>query len=386
VARTIFHLDLDAFFCCVEELRNPALKGKPFAVAGAADSRGVVSSASYPARKFGVRNAMPTSQALRICPRLIVVPHSHGIYGEYSHKVMTVLRDYADALQQISVDEAFVDMSGFNDDPVVLADEIRARIQREIGLPASIGIASNKLVAKMASGAAKPNGVKRILPGDEAAFFAPMPVGELWGIGKQSVPRLEALGIKTIGDLQRADPARLKRLYPNGADDVVRRALGIDTSSVHSERDVKSISEETTFSRDTNDPALLRKVLLAQSDAVAARVRAAAVYARTVQIKLRWQDFTTVTRQTTLREPTQLGDEIFKAAELLWKATWQRGQLVRLIGVGVSGLGEPAQQSLFADDARDDKLKLAQTLDQLKAQYGKDVIKRASLKRKPKSP
>jgi DNA polymerase IV len=380
--RTIFHLDLDAFFCCVEELRNPALKGRAFAVAGAADSRGVVSSASYPARKFGVRNAMPTSQAQRLCPGLIIVPHSHGVYGEYSTRVMTILRDYADVLQQISVDEAFIDMSGFSDDPVALAHEIKARILNEIGLPASIGIATNKLVAKMASGAAKPNGVKRILPGDEAAFFAPMPVGELWGVGKQSAPRLEAIGIKTIGDLQRVDPARLRRLYPNGAEDVIRRAHGIDESSVHADRDVKSISEETTFVRDTSDPAMLRKVLLAQSDAVAARVRRAGVFARTVQLKLRWQDFTTVTRQTTLREPTQLGDDIFKAAELLWKATWKRGELVRLIGVGVSGLGEPSQQSLFEDDAREDKLKLAKTLDQLKSQYGKDVIKRASLQRK----
>jgi DNA polymerase-4 len=295
---------------------------------------------------------------------------------------MTVLRDYANIIQQISVDEAFLDMSGFSDDPNALAHEIKARIQSEIGLPASIGIATSKLVAKMASGAAKPNGIKRILPGDEAEFFAPMPVGELWGIGKATVPRLEDIGIKTIGQLQQADPARLRRLFPNGADDVILRAHGIDETSVHADHEAKSISEETTFSKDSNDPAFLRKVLLAQSDAVAARVRRAGVHARTVQLKLRWRDFTTVTRQTTLREPTQLGDDIFKAAELLFRATWKRGDLVRLIGVGVSGFGESAQQGLFDESGRDEKLRLANTLDQLKRQYGKDVIKRASLQRK----
>ncbi len=384
-ARAIFHLDLDAFFCAVEELRHPSLRGKAFAVAGRPDQRGVVSSASYPARKFGVRNAMPTAQALRLCPRLIVVPHSHGVYGEYSQRVMTLLREYGDELQQLSVDEAFMDLTGFSADARSLALEIQARIQVEIGLPSSIGVAQNKLVAKMASGAAKPNGIRVIAPGTEAAFFAPMPVGELWGIGKATVPRLEALGIKSIGDLQRAEPAQLRRVFHDHADVAIARARGIDLSAVDPERDAKSISEETTFSRDVRDADVLQKTLLALSDRVAARLRKHDVHARTVHLKLRWQDFTTVTRQSTLSTPTQLGDDVFGEAEQLFRVTWKRGELVRLLGVGVSGLSAGAQFGLFDEAVREEKLQLARTLDQLKAQYGSDVIKRASLTRKKKS-
>jgi DNA polymerase IV len=383
-ARTIFHLDLDAFFCAVEELRNPALKGKPFAVAGKPDQRGVVSSASYPARKFGVRNAMPTSQALRLCPRLILVQHSHGVYGEYSRRVMSVLHDYADNLQQISVDEAFLDVTGLSPDPRALALEVQARIHSEVGLPASIGVAVNKLVAKMASGAAKPNGVKVIAPGEEAAFFAPMPVGELWGIGKATVPRLEALGFRTIGQLQLAEPAALRRVFQNHAESVIARARGIDDSPVRADHDAKSISEEITYARDVRDPEVLRKTLLSLSDQVAARLRKNDVHARTVHLKLRWQDFTTVTRQTTLAQPTQLGDEIFHAVEHLWRATWRKGDLVRLLGVGVTGLSDGLQIGLFEEAEREDRLKLARTIDQLRAQYGNDVVKRASLTRRTK--
>ncbi len=385
VTRAIFHVDLDAFFCCVEELRNPALKGKAFVVAGAADARGVVSSASYPARKYGVRNAMPTSQAVRLCPGLIIVPHSHGVYGEYSARVMRRLRDYCEAMQQLSVDEAFLDMSGFPGDPAQVAAEIKARVMREVGLPASIGVAGSRLVAKMASGAAKPNGVKVVAAGEEAAFLAPMHVGELWGVGKVSATKLEALGFKTIGDLQRASPDQLKKLYPNGAQELIDRAHGRDESTVHAWREVKSISEEHTFSRDVRDAAVLRKMLLSLSDQVAARVRRSGQFARTVHLKLRWSDFTTVTRQLSLAQPTQIGDEIFSASERLWKATWQHGEAVRLIGVGVSGLTEAAQASLFDEDARTDKLNLARALDQLRAQYGKDIVRRASLTRRPKA-
>ena len=391
-SRTIFHLDLDAFFCAVEELRDPSLRGKPFMVGGRAHERGVVSSASYPARKFGIHNAMPTSQALRLCPQLIVVPHSRGLYSEYSQRVMTLLRDYGEQLQQISVDEAFMDVTGLADDAQTLALEIQLRIRNEIHLPASIGVATSKLVAKMASGQAKPNGVLVIAPGKEAEFMSPMHVGELWGIGKATAARLEQLGINTIGDLQRATPAFLKRVFPNSASEVIARAKGIDDSPVDTEREAKSISEEQTFSRDTTDTALLRKVLLQMSDDVAARLRQTNLQARTVHLKLRWYDFYTITRQTTLPTPTQLGEEIFAAAEPLWMTAWlergsgnaankgrSRGDPIRLIGVGVSGFDEDGQIGLFDNDAREDKLKLARTLDDLRQQYGKQVVRRASL-------
>jgi DNA polymerase-4 len=391
--RIIFHLDLDAFFCAVEELRNPALKGKPFIVGGKPNERGVVSSASYPARKFGIHNAMPTSQAMRLCPKLIVVPASHGVYGEYSRKVMALLREYGDQLQQISVDEAFMDVTGLTDKPRALALEIQSRIREQLQLPASIGVATSKLVAKMASGAAKPNGVKMIEPGEEAAFLAPMPAGELWGIGKATAARLEQINFHTIGDLQRATPDELRRVFQNHAESVIARAKGIDNSPVHAERDVKSISEERTFNRDVSDPEVLRKMLLALSDEVARRLRAAGLHAKTVHLKLRWHDFYTITRQTTLPEPTQLGEDIFAAVEPLWMRAWlergearwagrTRGDPIRLIGVGASGLGEGVQMAMFGAEDKEERLQLARTLDELRAQYGKGIVTRASLKKR----
>jgi DNA polymerase-4 len=379
--RTIFHLDLDAFYCAVEELFNPALKGKPFMVGGRADQRGVVASASYPARKFGVRSAMPTAQALRLCPKLIVVSGRHEAYGEYSRKVMDLLREYGEALQQISVDEAFLDLTGFSSDSKALALEIQQRIREELQLPASIGVATSKLVAKMASGQAKPNGVLVIEPGQEAEFLAPMAVGELWGVGKATVPRLEKMGIKTIGDLQRANPINLTRVFGNQAEQVIERARGIDRSPVEVDREAKSISEERTFARDISDREELRKVLLNLSDAVAARLRKHGLFAKTIHLKLRWHDFKTVTRQTTLSQPTQLGEEIFAAVEPLWLATWRKSERVRLLGVGGSTLREGTQLSLF-DDEQQQKISLAKTVDHLREQYGNKIVTRASLRRK----
>ncbi|NJM40828.1 MAG: DNA polymerase IV [Anaerolineae bacterium] len=378
--RTIFHLDLDAFYCAVEEIFTPTLKGKAFMVGGRADQRGVVSSASYPARKFGVRSAMPTSQALRLCPRLIVVPGRYEAYSDYSHKVMNLLREYGETLQQISVDEAFLDLTGFSSDPKSLALEIQKRIKDELQLPASIGVAASKLVAKMASGQAKPNGVLVIASGNEASFLAPMDVGELWGVGKATVPRLEMMGIKTIGDLQRANPVNLTRVFGNQAEQVIERARGIDRSPVEVDRETKSISEERTFARDISDREELRKMLLHLSDAVAARLRKHGYFAKTIHLKLRWHDFKTVTRQTTLGQPTQLGEAIFAAVQPLWLATWHTGERVRLLGVGASTLSEGLQLSIF-DDEQERKIALAKAVDQLREQYGGKIVTRASLRK-----
>jgi nucleotidyltransferase/DNA polymerase involved in DNA repair len=377
--RVILHVDLDAFFCAVEELRNPSLRGQPFAVAGKPDERGVVSSASYAARKFGVRNAMPTSQALRLCPKLIIVAGSHGIYGEYSRRVMTILRDYTDELQQISVDEAFLDVTPLNVDGRAIAEEIQRRIREEQCLPASIGVASNKLVAKIASGDAKPNGIKIVPPTTEAAYLAPMPVRELWGIGAVTAEHLQRIGIRTIGDLASSAPEHLRAVFGNHAASAVARAQGIDDSPVQADREIKSISEETTFVRDVASPDTLRNTLLALSDQVAARLRHNDLRARTVHLKLRWSDFSTITRQTTLAQSTQLENEIFGAVEKLWLGAWSRGQKVRLLGVGMSGFDDGAQMSLFEDQSRDKQLALSKTLDALREQYGRRVIQRARL-------
>ncbi len=364
-------------------LRNPALRGKPFVVGGRPDQRGVVSSASYPAREFGVHNAMPTSQAMRLCPNLIVVSGTRALYAEYSQRVMDLLREYGGALQQVSIDEAFLDVTGLAPSAAALAAEIQHRIRSEIGLPASIGVATSKLVAKMASGRAKPNSVLVVEPGREAAFLAPMPVGELWGIGKATAARLEQIGIATIGDLQQASPQALRSIFGAHTESVIERAKGVDDSPVQPEREVKSISEERTFARDVRDAATLRRTLLALSDEVAMRLRKHNLFARTVHLKLRWHDFHTITRQTTLAMPTQLGEEIFAAVVPLWRHAWSgrggRSDPIRLIGVGVSGLSTALQGSLFEDERREHKLALARTLDELQAQYGRPVVRRASL-------
>lgn len=385
--RTIFHVDLDAFFCAVEELHDPSLSGKPFVVGGAPQGRGVVCSASYPARAFGVRNAMPTAQALRLCPRLIIVPIHRGDYADYSHRVMAMLRDYCRAFEQISIDEAFLDVTGLREAPRRLALEVQSRIRTEFELPASIGVATSKLVAKIASGRAKPNGVLVVGEGEEAAFLAPMPVGELWGVGKATTARLNALGIQTIGQLAHCEPQRLHGVFGAHAEGAIHRAQGIDPSPVSADQDAKSISSERTFARDVAQRELLRAVLLEMSDEVAARLRADGLFARTVQLKLRWPDFTTLTRQDTLVTATQLGNEIFAAVESLWLSVWRPGLPVRLIGVGASEFSHaPEQLSMFDYKQREQRTALAHVTDQLRAKYGDKIIGRASLKRSRRRP
>lgn len=353
-------------------------------VGGKPNERGVVASASYAARKFGVRNAMPTAQAMRLCPGLIVVSHHRGDYSAFSRQVMSLLHEYGDAFQPISIDEAFLDLTELvkGITPLALAAEIQTRIRDEIHLPASIGVATSKLVAKMASGMAKPNGIKVIAPGDEAAFLAPMAVNELWGVGAATAARLSAIGIRTIGQIARAQPNQLRRIFGNQTDEVIAHANGIDDSPVQPDREIKSVSEERTFARDVSDPEILRKMLLALSDAVAMRLRANDLAARTVHLKLRWHDFNTITRQNTLPAPTQLGDEIFAAVEALWQSVWHKGDKVRLLGVGASGFEDNAQMSLFDDNKREQKRALANTLDELRKHYGDTIVRRASLGKK----
>jgi len=387
MARLIAHVDLDAFFCEVEALRQPTLRGKAYAVAGRPDQRGVVASASYPARAHGVRSAMPTAQALRLCPGLIVVPPSHGVYGTHSRQVMEVLRGYSSDFEQISVDEAFLDLSGFPEDPHALGLEIQRRIAESCQLPASLGLASCKLVAKMASGEAKPNGVLVVPAGGEAAFLAPMPVGALWGVGAATSARLKALGIETVGALANTDPAMLRGVFGNQASQAVARARGVDPSEVRGGRELKSVSEERTFTKDLADHHALHAVLVALSDEVARRLRDNHVYARTIHLKLRWSDFETITRQVTLSAPTHFGEDIRAAVDALFRVAWAPGRRVRLLGVGASGLSEGVQADLFSGQVNPSREALARTLDALQERYGRDAVGRATLrKRKPPAP
>jgi len=392
--RKILHLDLDAFFCSVEELLDPKLKGKPFAVGGNPQGRGVVSSCSYAARKFGVHSAMPMARALSLCPELIVIHHRHGLYGEYSNKVMDILRSYTPLFQQVSIDEAFLDVSDLPKPAGVIAREIQERVDREVHLPCSLGVATNKLVAKVANDFGKsqvksgqaPRQITIVPPGEEAAFLAPLDIQSLWGIGPKTSQKLHGQGIHTIGQLAALSGAELEAYFGNNAQEMHARALGIDPSPVHSEREVKSVSNEVTFTKDTTDSEVLRQTLRALADKVGYRLRQAGFAGSVVQIKLRYSNFETLTRQTALPQPTNLDDEIYAAAEKLFEANIIPTRAVRLIGIGISRLNPPYRQLSLWDDNQDEKEKLASAIDQLKEKYGQDVIKRASVMKNPKEP
>lgn len=378
--RTILHVDLDAFFCSVEELLNPALAGTAFAVGGAANQRGVISTASYAARKFGVRSALPTAQALRLCPHLNLLPGHHRLYGDYSRRVMALLSNETPFIEQISIDEAFLDMTG---DPRAggdLAAQLQARIRAETGLPSSFGVASNKLVAKIATNVGKPNGLVVVPPGQEAAFLAPLPMNMLWGVGPKTQARLAELGMKTIGDIATWPEADLIRRFGASGEALARHARGEDTRPVSNEHEAKSISQETTFATDVRDGEVLRRTVLEQAESVAASLRKAGLVARTVKIKVRWPPFETLTRQVTLEQPTDLEAEVFRAAWALFEKVWSAGRAVRLLGTGVAGLQTPAQQlSLFETSPTQKAEKVAETIDYIRAKYGWEAVKRAAL-------
>ena len=380
-ARSIIHLDLDAFFASVEELLDPAIAGLPIVVGGSPEGRGVVASASYAARAFGVRSAMPMSQALRLCPQAVVRPGRHRDYSAYSKRVMSILSEYTPLLEQVSIDEAFLDVSGterLHGPAEGLARHIQQRIQEKVHLPASLGVASNKLVAKVASTLSKPHGLLVIEPGQEAAFFAPLPIERLWGVGKVTAERLHRHGIVTIGQLGALPPPQMKALFGSAAEEMHRRALGIDDSAVHDEWHRKSVSQERTFARDVGDLQVVQRALLGMSEDVAAYLRRDGECARVVVLKLRYPDFKTITRRVTLSQPTDLVQTIHAEAVRLLQREWKKGMQVRLIGVGASGLVQARQLSLF--DPQSERLgKLSHTVDEIRGKYGKNAIRRASL-------
>ncbi|HEX2696300.1 MAG TPA: DNA polymerase IV, partial [Anaerolineales bacterium] len=328
MARTILHLDLDAFFCAVEEIHDPDLRGKAFAVGGKPDERGVVASCSYAARQFGVRSAMPMSRAVRLCPGLIIVGGRHHLYREVSKQVMARLHDLTPLVEQISIDEAFLDISDLRADAEQLARRLQAGIRDELHLPSSIGIASNKLVAKIATEVGKtlrlrertpsaqddkigpPFGLTIVPAGEEAAFLAPLPADMLWGVGPKTSARLTELGIHTMGDIARWPESELIRLFGENGRDLARHAKGQDDRPIVTERETKSISQEITFSKDVRDDRSLERTVREQSAEVARQLRKNQLAGTTIKLKLRWPNFTTLTRQTTLPHSTDQDDEI----------------------------------------------------------------------------
>ena len=383
--RTILHLDLDAFYCSVEEIQNPQLRGKPFAVGGKPDERGVVASCSYAARALGIRSAMPMSRAVQMCRQLIIVPGRHRLYGEYSEKVMEKLRNLTPLVEQISIDEAFLDISDIRDSATRIALDLQAAIKNELHLPSSIGIASNKLVAKIATEVGKKSSKKKneppfgftIVPaGDEAKFLAPLPADMLWGVGPKTSARLTELGIHTIGDIASWPETEMSRLFGENGRELWRHAQGIDNRPIVTEFETKSISQETTYNVDVRDEKTLEKTLREQSTEVAKQLRKNDLAGRTVKLKIRWSDFTTLSRQTTLPTSTDSDDEIFHTAVKLMKAVRKPNQAVRLIGVGVSGIGAPVRQLSLWDAGSEKSRKLQEVVDKLQEKYGSDVIHR----------
>lgn len=385
--RKILHIDLDAFFCACEELENPSLRGTVFAVGGQAESRGVISSCSYSARALGIHSAMPTSQALRICPTLRLIHSGMGRYRERSESVMDILRDVTPLMEQVSVDEAFLDVSDMSPSLEGLALTIQNEIREKTGLPCSLGGASNKLVAKVANTVGKkrvrtntyPCSINCIAPGHEAEFLAPLPVGRLWGIGKQSESKLRSLGITTIGYLALYPEDAMKRLFGKNAFEIHEHANGRDDSPVNPDPEqMKSVSQETTFAQDVDDENILRQTILHQAVQVGFRLRKKELRGNTVRIKLRWSDFSTITRQSKLDYAINQDSLINQYAQALFDEAWlPTCRPVRLIGVGVTGLDAETVQLSFLEPEHEREDRLLRAVDEIQKRYGKASIRRA---------
>ena len=345
--RQIIHADFDAFYASVEQLDNPELRGRPVVVGGSADDRGVVASASYEARHFGVRSAMPMRTALRLCPDAVRRPTDFERYREVSRRVMAIFRELTPLVEPLSLDEAYLDVTasvGPGWDAGEIAERLRRRVKDELGLTISVGVATSKAVAKIASDIDKPDGFKLVPPGSEREFLAPLPVGRLWGVGPKRVKLLNDEGIHTIGDLAVQPEEWFARAFGKSGAHIRSLAMGEDDTEVTSERETKSISSETTFSQDTGDREALQEMVSRLSQDVAGGLRDKDLRGRTVKLKLRLSDFTTFTRQRTLADPVETSEEIARAAGALLDAELAPQRRFRLIGVGVSGFDDLGQQ------------------------------------------
>ncbi len=379
----IFHVDMDAFFVSVEELFEPALKGKPVVVGGRPDQRGVVSAASYAARKFGVHSAMPLRTAHKLCPQAIFVEGHPDRYRDYSRRVCAVLDRFTPLVEMASIDEAYLDMTGterLHGPPLGAAHALHTAIGADTGLACSIGIATSRLVAKVSSDQAKPNGILWIYPGLEARFLAPLEVRRIPGVGKATETRLQALGIRRVGDLAALDQADLERRFGKWGLALAGKSRGEDAGgwfdeAIGTHSDPKSISHEHTFSVDSADPAVLQSTLLKLSEMVARRLREHHLHARTVQVKLRNSAFETVLRARTLPQPTQLDIEIARQARALFEENWTEKTAVRLLGVQVSGLTREAGQLSLLESAQTARWReVMAAADRVRERFGEKAV------------
>lgn len=386
----ILHLDMDAFYAAVEVLDFPELKGKPVVVGSPPDKRGVVSTASYEARRFGIHSAMPSRTAGKLCPHAVFRPVRMDRYVEVSHQVMSVVESFTPVVEQVSVDEAFLDVRGVMrrwKSGRALAEALKARIRQDIHLTCSVGVAPNKYLAKLASDLHKPDGLT-VAPSDPAdipAFLAPLPVGRIWGVGKVTEARLAECGIMTMGDVQRMDPAVLRGyLGAHSAAHIHALAFGLDDRPVVTEYEAKSISSETTFDEDCTDMEVVRQVLVSLAEQVGARLRGESAHARVGHIKVRRGDFSTLTRQRPFTRVTRTDRDLVQCALHLWTVLRMQGP-IRLIGFGVSGLGEGgvSQPELglgpFTRDPDPVKAeRLDGAVDAVRKRFGSEAIRRGA--------
>jgi DNA polymerase-4 len=382
-ARTIFHVDMDAFFVSVEELYDPSLKGKAVVVGGQRNERGVVSAASYEARKFGVHSALPLRTAAKLCPHAIFVDGHPERYRECSEKVYAVLTAFSPQVEMASIDEAYLDMTGtarLHGPPLRAAHKLHQRMKEETRLNCSIGIGSSRLIAKVSSAQAKPNGVLWIVPGEESNFLAPLDVREIPGVGKVMERHLHELGIQKVGDLARLGESELEERFGKWGLALAGKARGEDAggwfdTEVGADTETKSISHEHTFNEDTSDVNQLGATLMRLSEMVGRRLREAKLHARTIQLKLRYKDFTTITRAHSLPAPTQLDGEIFEQARTLFRNNWKPGREVRLLGVQASSFEAQAEQINLLEGGRQQRWKDAlAAADRLRDKFGESSV------------
>ena len=387
--RIIFHVDMDAFFAAVEQLLNPSLRGKPVIIGAdpqKGKGRGVVSTASYEARVFGVHSAMPITRAWQLCPHGIYVKPNGKLYGDYSRRIFSILETFSPKLQKISVDEAFMDMTGHasfrgkkpdTEQIRALANQVKSAIYDNTKLRASIGVAATKSIAKIASDFQKPDGLTIVEPGKEHEFLDPLPVQRIWGVGKKSLISLEKIGIHTIGHLRQYPVDALTKKFGKMGDHLHRMANGIDEREVHDRDPVKSVSHETTFFDDQTDREFLISTLLKLSEKVSTRLREQQLRGKTVQLKLRFSYFSTFTRAKTMQQSTHLTGDIFAIVKSLFE-DFNDDRPVRLIGVGVSHLvSEEGLQLSLWDQDQQRKEKLEKIMDSLQAKFGKSALTHA---------
>ncbi len=382
--RKIIHIDMDAFFASVEIRERPELANRAVVVGGRAEGRGVVAAANYIARRYGIHSAMPTASALRLCPELVVLPPRHALYAEVSRQIHEIFQRYTPQIEPLSLDEAFLDVSGSErlfGTAEQIGREIKQAIKDELSLVASVGLAPNKFLAKIASDLEKPDGFVVVKEGEEEAFLAPLPITRIWGVGKVAAKGFERLGIRTIGQLRHYSPRLIREHFGNSGEQFLRLAKGIDERPVVSESEAKSVSNETTFAVDITEPQVMREWLHALTEQVAWRLRAHELKGRTIQIKVRFSDFTTLTRSLSLDDVTDITAEIWQAVQTLFAQRLpQPLPPVRLLGVGVSNFAEPQprQGDLFARDEGRQR-KLDSVLDEAQSRFGKGAVRRGNL-------